>query len=332
QAAAAAMPWHVTTDPRMRRNFACGQQLFAKQVPILLYGATGTGKDVFARALHSGSLWSDRPFVTVNCAAIPESLIESELFGYRSGAFTGAAREGRVGKLLQSSGGTLFLDEIGDMPLLLQARLLRAIEAREIVPVGSDQPVPVDLHVISATHRDLRRMIADHEFREDLYYRLAGTTLELPELKDRKDKGDLIHTLLREECGNEEPVDISASAYEHLLLYPWPGNIRQLRNTLRTAAALCSDRVIRPSNLPQEIVDSDVRPPAAAPAAALDGLPDVVDESAATVLQNVERAALVRALERYDWNVSHAARELRISRTTLYRKFRKHAIVPPPRG
>ncbi|MGH8155169.1 MAG: helix-turn-helix domain-containing protein, partial [Rhodanobacteraceae bacterium] len=176
--------------------------------------------------------------------------------------------------------------------------------------------------------RDLRRMIATHEFREDLYYRLAGTTLELPALKDRADKGDLIRTLLQEECGDEEPVDISANAYERMVRYDWPGNIRQLRNVLRTAAALCDDRVIRLSNLPQEIIDQDQRPAATT----ADGAPAARIESPAVALQNVERAALVRALEQYDWNVSHAARELRMSRSTLYRKFRKHAISPPVRG
>lgn len=323
-----AGPGHVTSDPRMRRNLACGQQLFAKQVPILLRGATGTGKDVFARALHAGSLWAERPFVTVNCAAIPENLIESELFGYRPGAFTGAAREGRKGKILQSSGGTLFLDEIGDMPLLLQARLLRAIEAREIVPVGSDHTIAVDLHVISATHRDLPRMIATGEFREDLYYRLAGTTLELPALADRQDKGDLIRTLLLEESGSEETVDIAADAFERLLHYRWPGNIRQLRNVLRTAAALCSDRVIRLSNLPQEIIDPD-EAPTAIPASTAQTAPL---EPAALGLQGAEQAALLGTLEQCDWNVSHAARVLGVSRNTLYRKLRKHGIQPPQRG
>jgi transcriptional regulator of acetoin/glycerol metabolism len=319
---------HVTADPRMRRNLACGHQLFAKQVPILLRGATGTGKDVFARALHTGSLWAERPFVTVNCAAIPENLIESELFGYRPGAFTGAAREGRKGKILQSSGGTLFLDEIGDMPLLLQARLLRAIEAREIMPVGSDHVIPVDLHVISATHRDLRRMIAAGEFREDLYYRLAGTTLELPGLADRQDKGQLIRTLLLEESGSDETVDIAADAFERLLHYRWPGNIRQLRNVLRTAAALCSDHVIRLSNLPQEIVDPD-EAPTTIPASTAQ---TTAFEPTATSLQGAEQAALVSTLEQCDWNVSHAARVLGVSRNTLYRKLHKHGIQPPQRG
>lgn len=322
------MQGHVVADPRMRRNLASGHQLFAKQVPILLHGATGTGKDVFARALHTGSLWSDRPFVTVNCAAIPENLIESELFGYRPGAFTGASREGRAGKILQSSGGTLFLDEIGDMPLTLQARLLRAIEAREVTPVGGDRTIAVDLHVISATHRNLRQMIASREFREDLYYRLAGTVLELPSLAERQDKGDLIRTLLLEECGDDDPVDIAADAYERLLDYPWPGNIRQLRNALRTAAALCSDHVIRLSNLPQEIVDP-AEPPSVP---ATDAAQASTLEAPIPTLQGAERAALVRTLQQHDWNVSHAARALGISRNTLYRKFRKHGITPHPRG
>ncbi|WHZ18178.1 MAG: sigma-54-dependent transcriptional regulator [Rhodanobacteraceae bacterium] len=313
---------HANVDPRMRRNLASGQQLFAKQVPILLTGPTGSGKDVFARMLHTTGLWSDRAFVTVNCAAIPENLIESELFGYRPGAFTGAAREGRKGKILQSSGGTLFLDEIGDMPLQLQARLLRAIEAREVVPVGSDHAIQVDLHVISATHRDLPRMIAVGEFREDLYYRLAGITLELPALKDRTDKEELVCALLREECGADESVRIAPDAMERLLAYRWPGNIRQLRNVLRTAAALCDDCTIRLSNLPQEIVDPVEPAPQPPVAVAAEEAPP------GDALRAAERAALLETLARQDWNVSHAARALGISRNTLYRKLHKHGIVP----
>src|SRR5271156_3347857 len=255
---------HVGEDLQMRKNLACGRQLFAKQVPILLQGATGTGKEAFAKNLHRGSLWSDKPFVTVNCAAIPESLIESELFGYTRGAFTGAAKEGRVGKILQSNGGTLFLDEIGDMPLMLQTRLLRVIEEREVVPLGSDQPIPVDLHVISATHRDVHQMIREGQFREDLYYRLNGITLHLPLLRDRGDKADLIRTLLREENDGQDGIKIDEEAFGKLMGYSWPGNIRQLRNALRTASALCRDGVIRASNLPQEILDTGPRPAPAA--------------------------------------------------------------------
>jgi transcriptional regulator of acetoin/glycerol metabolism len=326
----AAPDSQIDVDSQMRRNLASGHQLFAKQVPILLRGATGTGKDVFAHALHVDSLWSDRAFVAVNCAAIPENLIESELFGYRPGAFTGATREGRAGRILQSSGGTLFLDEIGDMPLLLQARLLRALEAREILPVGSDEPVAVDLHVISATHRDLRQMVAQHEFREDLYYRIAGITLELPPLRDRQDKRQLIHAILREECGEDEVVDIAEDAFEHLLAYRWPGNIRQLRNVLRTAAALCSNCVIRLSNLPQEIVDPDEPATAAMPVAGFAvTAPEDIPGAAGAVLQTAERAALLQALAQQGGNMTHTARTLGVSRNTLYRKLHKHGITLP---
>ena len=319
---------HVGEDAQMRKNLTFGKQLFAKQVPILLQGATGTGKEAFAKALHRSGLWCDKPFVTVNCAAIPESLIESELFGYTRGAFTGAVKEGRVGKILQSNGGTLFLDEIGDMPLMLQTRLLRVIEEREVVPLGSDQALPVTLHVISATHRDIRRMIQDGEFREDLYYRLNGITLHLPLLRDRSDKADLIRTLLQEENADQESIEIAEDAFQKLLDYSWPGNIRQLRNALRTASALCRDGIIRLPNLPQEILHTETRAAAlpsvdgsavAAPAGALN-LPSAA-------LRDAECAALLRELERMHWNISRTAQALGISRNTLYRKIHKHNIV-----
>jgi transcriptional regulator of acetoin/glycerol metabolism len=265
--------------------------------------------------------------VTVNCAAIPESLIESELFGYTRGAFTGAVKEGRVGKILQSNGGTLFLDEIGDMPLMLQTRLLRVIEEREVVPLGSDQAIPVNLHVISATHRDIRQMIQEGEFREDLYYRLNGITLHLPLLRDRSDKADLIRTLLEEENADQDSIEIAEDAFHKLLDYSWPGNIRQLRNALRTASALCRDGIIRLSNLPQEILHTETR--ASAPTSAAGNA-----EAAATMmnlpsaaLRDAECAALLRELERMHWNISRTAQALGISRNTLYRKIHKHNIV-----
>ncbi|HUX73095.1 MAG TPA: sigma-54-dependent Fis family transcriptional regulator [Steroidobacteraceae bacterium] len=319
---------HVGEDPAMHRNMSFGRQLFAKQVPILLQGATGTGKEAFAKALHRGCLWSDKAFVTVNCAAIPENLIESELFGYARGAFTGAVKEGRIGKILQSSGGTLFLDEIGDMPLMLQTRLLRVIEEREVVPVGSDHPIPVNPHVISATHRDIRKMVESGEFREDLYYRLNGMTLHLPLLRDRTDIADVIQVLLREETAEHESIDIADDALRRLLEYAWPGNIRQLRNALRTASALCRDGVIRLANLPQEILDTEPRVPPRAIAA------DPVDPAAAqpgalrgAALREAECAALIRELERMHWNISRTAQALGVSRNTLYRKIHKHRIV-----
>jgi transcriptional regulator of acetoin/glycerol metabolism len=324
---------HVGEDAQMRKNLTFGRQLFAKQVPILLQGATGTGKEAFAKALHHSGLWFDKAFVTVNCAAIPESLIESELFGYTRGAFTGALKEGRVGKILQSNGGTLFLDEIGDMPLMLQTRLLRVLEEREVVPLGSDQALPVTLHVISATHRDIRKMIQDGEFREDLYYRLNGITLHLPLLRDRSDKAELIRTLLQEENTDQESIEIAEDAFQKLLDYSWPGNIRQLRNALRTASALCRDGIIRLSNLPQEILHTELR--AIAPAGAQgNGERNAEGNAAAATLnlpsaalRDAECAALLRELERMHWNISRTAQALGISRNTLYRKIHKHNIV-----
>jgi sigma-54 dependent transcriptional regulator, acetoin dehydrogenase operon transcriptional activator AcoR len=318
---------HVGEDAQMRKNLTFGRQLFAKQVPILLQGATGTGKEAFAKALHHSGLWFDKPFVTVNCAAIPESLIESELFGYTRGAFTGAVKEGRVGKILQSNGGTLFLDEIGDMPLMLQTRLLRVIEEREVVPLGSDQAIPVTLHVISATHRDIRQMIQDGDFREDLYYRLNGITLHLPLLRDRSDKAELVRTLLQEENSDQESIEIAEDAFQKLLDYSWPGNIRQLRNALRTASALCRDGIIRLSNLPQEILHTESRTLAPANVA---GNPEAAVAALnlpSAALRDAECAALLRELERMHWNISRTAQALGISRNTLYRKIHKHNIV-----
>ena len=314
---------HVSEDDTMRKNLAQGRQLFAKQVPILLKGATGTGKEAFAKALHRQGLWSDKPFVIVNCAAIPENLIESELFGYARGAFTGASKEGRQGKIVQSSGGTLFLDEIGDMPLLLQSRLLRVIEEREVVPLGSDHAIPVNLHVISATHRDITQMVANGEFREDLYYRLNGIMLNLPLLRDRTDKAALITTLLRDESG-DGGMRIAPEAFQRLLDYHWPGNVRQLRNVLRTAAVLCSNGVIRQSNLPQEIIDAQFETRAAGEVVAPG---QEAAKTTGSALQDAERAALLSELQRMRWNISRTANALNVSRNTLYRKMHKHGIV-----
>ncbi|HEX5306719.1 MAG TPA: sigma-54-dependent Fis family transcriptional regulator [Dyella sp.] len=315
---------HVGGDPRMLHNLSCGRQLFGRRVPILLQGATGTGKEVFAKALHRASSWAEKPFVAVNCAAIPEALIESELFGYTRGAFTDAAREGHVGKIRQSSGGTLFLDEIGDMPLALQTRLLRVLEEHEIVPLGGDAAIPVDLHVISASHHDLLAMVQAGTFREDLYYRLNGITLELPPLRERTDKRELIHTLLREERPDGEPPRVDDAAMDRLLAYPWPGNIRQLRNVLRTAAALCGEgAAIGVEHLGREFRPPPRDPVSHAPAEMRH------DDDTVGPLRTAERDALMHELERMHWNISRTAATLGVSRNTLYRKIRKHHIVLP---
>ena len=296
----------------MAYNAHCARRVMNKRVNILLTGETGTGKEVFTKAIHDASTRAGKPFVAVNCAAIPENLIESELFGYKYGAFTGARQEGRRGKILQANGGTLFLDEIGDMPLPLQTRLLRVLEEKEVLPLGSDTPVPVDVYLISATHCNLRERIAAGAFREDLYYRLNGLELVLPTLRERSDRSLLICDLLAAESDGAS-VRITEEAFAALDGYSWPGNIRQLRNVLRTAVALCEDQVIRIGDLPAEIAGSAPRGPA---------------RDAAGGLAQAEREALLRELDRHGWNITNTAAQLGFSRNTLYRKMRKHGIQP----
>jgi transcriptional regulator of acetoin/glycerol metabolism len=324
-------------DPQMLRNIRCAHRIADTNVSVLIQGPTGSGKEAFAHAMHLASTRFERPFIAVNCAAIPETLIESELFGYKSGAFTGARREGLRGRIVQSSGGTLFLDEIGDMPLALQSRLLRVLEEREVVPLGSESAIAVDLHVLAASHRNLREMIARGAFREDLYYRLNGITLELPALRARTDKERLIQHALAAETGNGRPAAIERDALQRLLSYSWPGNIRELRNVIRTALAICEGGVVRAMDLPREIRDDEPpheerqdgiagRLPAALPASS-DGLrEDPV--SPCNRLQAAERAALLRAMEELHGNMSRVAAELGVSRNTLYRKIKRHGIAP----
>lgn len=316
-------PSYVGDDEVLRKALADGHRLFAKQVPILLQGATGTGKQAFARALHRESRWRDKPFVVANCAAMAQNLIETDLFGGASGA---DAAEGRVGKIEQSSGGTLFLDDIGGLPLPLQARLLRVLETRETTALGGDA-IPLDLHVVGASHRDLRGLVANDEFREDLYYRLNGATLVLPTLRERSDKAELIRTVLREEAP-DTAIEIARDAFQRLVDYAWPGNVRELRNVLRTAAVLCSERTIRLANLPQEILDDDGTSVPAQAGCAMNATHSAIEApSPSTALREAERAALLRELERMRWNVSRTALALNISRNTLYRKMHKHGIV-----
>ena len=213
------------------------RRILDRDIPLLILGETGTGKELLARAVHHDSNRKRQPFVAVNCASIPESLIEAELFGYEEGAFTGARRKGAPGRIVQANGGTLFLDEIGDMPQALQARLLRVLQERCVTPLGSIKAIPVDISVIGATHRNLREMIERQEFREDLYYRLNGLALRLPALRDRSDLEALSRRILQTERPNDPP-GLGPKVLELFRRYRWPGNIRQLANVLRTAAVM----------------------------------------------------------------------------------------------
>jgi transcriptional regulator of acetoin/glycerol metabolism len=302
-------------DPVMLRNMRNAQRVADCAVSVLIRGPTGSGKEAFAKAIHLASNRSRRPFVAVNCAAIPETLIESELFGYTAGAFTGARREGMRGRIAQSSGGTLFLDEIGDMPLTLQTRLLRVLEEQEVTPLGSEGSVKVDLRVICASHRNLRELLARGMFREDLYYRLNGITLELPALAARRDKVTLIRKCMASEIAADATAAIETVALDRLASYAWPGNVRELRNTLRTALAICENHVIRVSDLPTEIGQ---------PAQHLQRIAASTEQDIS--LQHAEREALLRVIEKNDWVMSHVAAQLGISRNTLYRKIKRHRI------
>jgi sigma-54 dependent transcriptional regulator, acetoin dehydrogenase operon transcriptional activator AcoR len=313
--ASAATPAAPTfADPQLCNLLETARRVVAFGTPLLLQGETGAGKEIFARAVHDGSPRARGPFVAINCASLPESLIEAELFGYRAGAFTGAERRGRLGKIVQANGGTLFLDEIGDMPLALQARLLRVLDERTVTPLGADEPQSVEFQLLSATHRQLASLVADGEFREDLFYRLAGIEMSLPALRDRLDRADLIRAVLAEEGGGD--LQINPLAWDLLMQHPWPGNVRQLRHVLRTAVALADGATMAPEHLPSLQVVS-------APTAG-DGTPAAPsDEPALSPEQTHERQVLLNLLQKQRWNVSHVAKELAVSRNTLYRRMHR---------
>jgi len=306
------LPGICLGDPALQNDFRKALRVFERDVPLLINGETGSGKEAFAKAVHHASQRADKAFVALNCAAIPESLIESELFGYRGGSFTGARKEGMQGKLQQADGGTLFLDEIGDMPLALQTRLLRVLEDRMVVPLGGE-PQAIDVRIISATHRDLLGRVADGSFREDLYYRLNGLEVGLPPLRERSDKSQLLDFLLAEEAGGQA-VLLELAARSALLRFAWPGNVRQMRTVLRTLAALCDDGRVGLEDLPAQIRQAQAQPVAEA-------------LSMESPLEDAERLVLLAALEQQRWHMTHTAEQLGVSRNTLYRKLRRHGIA-----
>ncbi|WJR62613.1 sigma-54-dependent Fis family transcriptional regulator [Pseudomonas alloputida] len=306
-----AQPLRQAQDTRIEQHLRLATRVKDCNLAVLVLGETGAGKEVFARQLHQQNQRCDGPFVTLNCAAIPESLIESELFGYVAGAFTGASSKGMQGLLQQADGGTLFLDEIGDMPLNLQTRLLRVLAEGEVAPLGAARRERVDIQVICATHRDLAAMVEDGRFREDLYFRLANARFELPPLRERDDRLGLIHQLLAEEaaaCGVE--VVLADDALQALLVYRWPGNLRQLRQVLRYACAVSEGGQVRLQDLPQEVRGEAVG-------------------SAESGVSCPARQLLLDALIRHRWKPADAARALGISRATLYRRVHEHRIDMP---
>jgi transcriptional regulator of acetoin/glycerol metabolism len=323
-------------DAELAGQFSLGERMIERGIAVLVHGETGSGKEVLANALHATSSRHRGPFVAVNCASLPEHLIESELFGYRAGAFTGAQREGRRGKILQADGGTLFLDEIGDMPLTLQARLLRVLEEREVTQLGSETVIKVDFQLVSASHRDLGELVRTGQFREDLYYRLNGAALHIPPLRERKDKLALIRHLLEEDAPDGAP-SLSPEARHALLECAWPGNIRQLRNVLRMAAALCDGPVLTCEHLPADIVHGSAERPPPPEHGTRQASTEVQMEAddacpasapALNAILQSERETLLALLEKHRWNVSQVAITLGVTRNTLYRKKKRVHIKP----
>ncbi len=314
-----------TGDPVMQQAISRARRLLGRDIPLIIQGDSGVGKELFAKAFHHESPRANGPFVALNCAAIPENLIEAELFGYAGGAFTGARKEGAMGKIQQAHGGTLFLDEIGDMPLNLQSRLLRVLQERIVTPLGGRREFAVDIALICATHRKLRDEVAAGRFREDLYYRLNGLSITLPALRERQDLGFLIHQLIREETTSQQhpsPVGISNEAMNTLLAYHWPGNLRQLSNVIRLACVLLEEgeQRISQNHLPEEVFERVAAMPIGpVPLHARDGS-DLIPVNGKN-LKEIGDLAARQTLASVSGNISAAARLLGVSRNTLYRKL-----------
>jgi transcriptional regulator with PAS, ATPase and Fis domain len=301
-------------DPLRHSATDKARRVAGKPIPLLIHGESGVGKELFARAVHESGPRNKAPFVAINCAALPENLIEAELFGYSSGAFTGAKREGNIGRLREAHGGTLFLDEIGDMPLSMQTRLLRVLQERQVTPLGGGKPVDVDFALICATHRKLRDEANKGVFRSDLYYRINGLTVNLPALRERNDFQALTECILAE-LNPGRHIYLASELLAQLSQHPWPGNIRQYSSMLRTASAMLNtnENYIDWQHLPDDLTEE------------LTALPQPgLQEITITIPQNLKelsRSAIQQAMESSHGNISAASRRLGISRQTLYRKL-----------
>ncbi len=315
-------PQFVGRSPGIVEVYKTMGRVAQTNATVLVTGESGTGKELVARVLHQNSRRAAGPFLAINCAAIPETLLESELFGHERGAFTGAVQRS-VGRVERADGGTLFLDEIGDMPLELQAKVLRLLEQREIERVGGRQPIAVDVRIVAATHRDLEMAVESGAFREDLYYRIAVVRVELPPLRERGDDvrrlTDHFVRLLSGPLGR--PVDrVEPAVYERLASYDWPGNVRELRNVVERALILGRGPALRARDLPPLRGGHEQR----ARPASLDAL--ARDRAS---LAEVEGKYLARVLEETGWNQTRAAEILDVHRNTLRRKMERYGIAEP---
>ncbi|MFI8618467.1 sigma-54-dependent Fis family transcriptional regulator [Acidovorax sp. NPDC077693] len=344
--AADALAQLDTGDARWRSAADKARRVVGKPIPVLIQGESGVGKEVFARALHASGPRRDGPFVAINCGAIPENLIEAELFGYVGGAFTGARKEGSAGRLREAHGGTLFLDEIGDMPLAMQTRLLRVLQERSVTPVGAGKSYTVDFALVSATHSQLMQAAEQGRFRQDLYYRINGLTVQLPALRERTDFLALTQQLLSSlatpttgpsPCpGRPRSLQLAPDLLARLARYPWPGNLRQYASVLRTACAMLDDGedTLRWDHLPDDLAQAlaaqeqkEEHAHAGSGPTAWPTGPATADDDgpppAPLNLRQLSHTAIDQALQSTRGNMSEAARRLGISRQTLYRKLKK---------
>lgn len=316
----------VGSSPVMKSLVARIARVGATDVTVLVHGESGTGKELAARAIHEKSRRSSGPFVALNCAAIPETLQEDELFGHEKGAFTGADQQ-RAGKFELGDGGTLFLDEIGELSPTVQAKLLRAIQEKSFQRVGGSREIRSNFRLLAATNRDLRAEVAAGNFREDLFYRIAVFELALPSLRDRReDIPGLAMKFLRDFgfLSEDRRVDFSGDAIEAMMSYAWPGNVRELQNVVQRAAVECVTGSIKPGDLPPELTRDDGLTRAVVPGS--NGTPLVSESAPLLRLDELERLAIENALKHTKGNVSAVVRHLGIGRTTLYRKLKKYGL------
>ena len=327
----------ITRSPAMRPVLHAAEKAAASTIPVLVEGESGTGKELIARAIHGSGARRAKPFVAVNCGALPENLVESILFGHEKGAFTGAT-EKHTGKFIEADGGTLFLDEVGELPLELQAKLLRVLQEKEVRPVGSNQRIKVDVRVIAATNRDLEAAYKNGTFRKDLYFRLNVVTLYVPALRERRsDTPMLVHWFLERYAPGSE-LHVTSSAMKALMQYDWPGNVRELENCVERAVALGNGQSIDLSDLPPSIASGSISGGTSASPA---DRPTVLDPDLAgahamsespraplstTDLEDIERATIQRVFEQVNGDKALAGRMLGISRATLYRKLKRYNI------
>jgi two-component system response regulator AtoC len=327
EAALPALGGAAARSPAMQPVQDLARRAARSSINVLILGETGVGKEVMAQTLHRLSPRTDQPLLALNCAGLAETLIESELFGHEKGAFTGAVAA-KKGLFEAASGGTLFLDEIGEMPARIQARLLRAIANREILPVGATRPRPIDVRILAATNRDLEAEVARGTFREDLYYRLNGMTLQIPPLRERRPEIlELAHTFIAEaaRAGGRPPCRLSPGAAQLLLQYDWPGNIRELKNAIERAMVLCEE-AIEVAHLPAERMRAPATPGASRQPGARITAPR---RRALTAAEEEDRRRVVEALQAYTWNQSRAAESLGIARRTLISKLDRYGIPRP---